>query len=294
MLVSTPSAEVSVDERLLRLLLEDQHPDLAALSIELLDAGWDNYMFRLGDALAVRLPRRSAAAQLLINEQDWLPLVANALPLPAPTPLRRGIPGRGYPWRWSVLPWLPGEPANLSPPAPDEARKLAAFLRALHTEAPENAPVNKVRGVPLGERASAVEGRLARLRQATASITPQVELAWRRGLAAPGVDRALWLHGDLHARNVLVQDGALSGVIDWGDITSGDPATDVACIWMLFEDQAARERALRCYGANDALRTRAMGWATLFGVVLLDTGLADHPAHATMGEVTLARVAADV
>lgn len=294
MSAGTPPPEAYVDERVLRALLNDQHPDLADLSIEALDAGWDNFMFRVGDRLVARLPRREVAAQLVVNEQQWLPIVARDLPLPVPIPLRRGLPGRGYPWRWSVLPWLFGTTADRSPPDASEAVRMAAFLKALHTPASDNAPINTVRGVPLSNRAESVELRLTRLREKTSSITPQVEAAWLRGLAAESADRPAWLHGDLHPRNVLVSQGKLSGVIDWGDITSGDVATDLACLWMLFGDQSARERALRSYGASEVERVRAMGWAVLFGTVLLDSGLVDSEQNASIGESTLARVGADV
>jgi aminoglycoside phosphotransferase (APT) family kinase protein len=292
--VGTPPPDTHVDERVLRSLLHDQHPDLADLSIKDLDHGWDNFMFRVGDRLVARLPRRKAAVQLLINEQEWLPIVARDLPLPAPLPLRSGVPGRGYPWCWSILPWLDGAPAHLSPPDASEAVTIASFLRALHTPAPDNAPLNAVRGVPLSDRAETVEVRLERLRETTSTITPQVKAAWYRALAAESADRISWLHGDLHPRNVLVRDGKLSGVIDWGDITSGDVATDLACVWMLFDDQRARNEALGLYGTSEAERARAMGWAVLFGAVLLDTGLVDNTQNASIGEVTLARVAVDV
>jgi aminoglycoside phosphotransferase (APT) family kinase protein len=293
MSIGTPAQEAHVDAHVVRSLLSDQHPDLADLSIRTLDTGWDNFMFRVGDRLVARLPRRDVAAQLLVNEQEWLPVVARDLPLPAPIPLRHGAPGRGYPWRWSILPWLEGTPANLAPPDASEAVILATFLKALHRPAPDNAPVNSVRGVPLSSRAPSIEPRLARLREKTSCITQQVEAAWRHGLAAESANCTAWLHGDLHPRNVLVRDGKLSGVIDWGDITSGDRATDLACIWMLFADPSAREAALTCYGASELERVRAMGWAVLFGAVLLDTGLVDNKHHASIGDVTLARVTAD-
>jgi aminoglycoside phosphotransferase (APT) family kinase protein len=98
------------------------------------------------------------------------------------------------------------------------------------------------------------------------------------------------LHGDLHPRNILVEDGIVSGVIDWGDITSGDPATDLASIWMLFGDLRAHEEALRAYGkVSEATIKRARGWAILFGVMLLDTGLTDNLRNAAIGERTLRR-----
>lgn len=103
----------------------------------------------------------------------------------------------------------------------------------------------------------------------------------------------MWLHGDLHARNVLVKDGAISGVIDWGDMTAGDVATDLASIWMLLGDAGARAKARAAYGADEATWARAKGWAVLFAAILLDTGLTDTPRHAVMGERAFQRLAED-
>jgi aminoglycoside phosphotransferase (APT) family kinase protein len=110
--IGTPISELEIDVPLVYSLLEEQHPDLKHLPIHLIDAGWDNAMFRLGEQLSVRLPRRKAAATLIENEQTWLPFLAEQLPIRVPTPYRLGKPARGYPWRWSVLPWLAGIPAD--------------------------------------------------------------------------------------------------------------------------------------------------------------------------------------
>jgi aminoglycoside phosphotransferase (APT) family kinase protein len=289
----TPQAEISIDADRIRRLLVEQHPDLAGLEIRPFESGWDNAMFRLGDDLVLRFPRREAAAQLVRNEQRCLARLAERLPIPVPTALRIGRPAQGYPWSWSVLPWIPGRPADEAPPGSDQAIPFASFLRALHQPAPDDAPENAVRGVPLAARAEPVEERLVRLRRETNWIGPAVEEAWRSALAARVSQRACWLHGDLHARNTLVENGALSGIIDWGDVTSGDVATDLAGIWALFDEAAARRRALDDYGADDATRRRARGWAVLFGVVLLDSGRVDNPRHAAMGERTLRRIAED-
>lgn len=293
----TPVAEYPIDEALVHALLSEQHPDLAPLSIHALDAGWDNAMFRLGEAFCVRLPRRQVAAQLMLHEQTWLPLLAPRLPLALPAPLRLGVPGQGYPWPWSVVPWLAGVTADLQAPHPTEARALAAFLAALHTAAPAQAPCNAVRGVPLQWRAAALAERLARLRAWTNAITREIEHVWTTALSAPVATEACWLHGDLHARNVLVQHGRLSGIIDWGDITAGDVATDLASIWMLFDAARARQEAMACYrhlrDVDEATIRRARGWAVLFGVVLLDTGRLDHPRHAAMGTAILQRLTED-
>lgn len=292
--VGTPESEVEIDAALVYGLLEQQHPDLRHLPIYPVDAGWDNALFRLGDQWCVRLPRRQIAAGLIENEQTWLPQLAPHLPIPIPVPYRMGKPTPNYPWCWSVLPWLTGVTADQTEPHANQAPRLAAFLRSLHTPTPTNAPINPFRGVPLYERTASVEERLQRLEPKTALITPQVWDIWKQALAAPIDVSATWLHSDLHARNVLVEDGAITGIIDWGDITSGDIATDLAAIWMLFSAQAARREAIAAYGKiSEATLQRAKGWAIFFGAVLLDTGLVDHPRHAAMGARTLSHIAED-
>ncbi len=287
----TPESEVDLHETLVRALLQDQHPDLAGEPITFLDRGWDNTLYRLGDTHILRFPRRQVAADLIVNEQHWLPVLAAQLPIAIPAPARIGAPGLGFPWAWSIVPWFDGDTADLSPPNMEEALVWADFLLALHQEAPEEAPLNDVRGVPLAHRADSFWDRIDRLRPKTDLLNDQVMSLWDDALAAPCATRAQWLHGDLHARNIVVQDGKITGVIDWGDITSGDVATDLASFWMLFGDKNARDRAVRHYAPSDDEIARAKGWALLFGVILLDTGLIDFPAHVPMGERTLRNLA---
>jgi aminoglycoside phosphotransferase (APT) family kinase protein len=292
--IGTPPAEVTIDTHLVQALLTAQHPDLADLPLQLVDAGWDNTMFRLGDHLAVRLPRRQLAAQLIENEQTWLPLIADRLTLPVPNPYRIGKPALGYPWCWSVLPWLPGITADQAEPLANQAQPLALFLRSLHVPAPPNTPLNNFRGVPLADRATAVAERIQRLTATTNLISPVIQSIWQQALQARIDTAPTWLHGDLHPRNVLVEQGAISGIIDWGDLTAGDIATDLAAIWMLLADRSARQQAIDIYGhVSESTRSRALGWAILFGIVLLDTGLIDNPRNAAIGQQILQRVAED-
>lgn len=242
-------------------------------------------MFRLGDQLAVRLPRRAAIASLITHEQTWLPQIAGRLTLPVPVPLRTGHPAKGYPWHWSILPWLPGVCADASDLDSTEGSRFALFLQSLHTAAPPDAPRNPLRGVPLTQRAAVLEPRIQRLLASTTVITPRVLHLWQDALAAPIDVSPTWLHGDLHLRNILVEDRKISGIIDWGDVTSGDCATDLAAIWMLFAEPAVRQQALIAYGQpSQATLRRAQGWAVLFGVFLLDTGRVDNPRNAVLGE----------
>jgi aminoglycoside phosphotransferase (APT) family kinase protein len=288
-----PAAEVTVDESLVRRLLATQHPDLAGRSLVLFANGWDNVMYRLGADLVVRLPRRQVAAVLIEHEQRWLPILAPRLPLPIPAPVRIGRPGEGYPWSWSVIPWLPGRIAaqtGVAVPA-TEARRLGAFVAALHQPAPADAPVNPVRGGPLAERAFAVTERLSRL--ASVVDAEAVARTWERGVAAvPWTGPPLWLHGDVHTANVLVDSGAISAVIDFGDITAGDPATDLAIAWMLF-DRTDRDGFRWACGTSDGdTWDRARGWAVHLGLAYLAHS-ADNPLMAAIGERVISAVLRD-
>ena len=293
---AAPAAEVTIDAPLVRALLEEQHSDLARLPFGPTDAnsGWDNVMVRLGETLCVRLPRRAAAAKLIEHEQAFLPVIAELLPLPVPLPVRTGVPGCGYPWRWSIVPWLPGAPADRAPPDDNAAGQWGRFLHALHVPAPATVPENPWRGGPLASRAVVLGERLQWVAAQTPHVTVEIQRGWEEALVATLDTERTWIHGDLHALNVLVEDGTLSGVIDWGDITAGDAATDLASIWMLFPGQTARRLAFAAYGSvSEPTYRRAKGWAMAFAVTLLDARLADNARLAEIGRQTLRRVAED-
>lgn len=284
-MLGTPPAEFEIDTLLVSRLLAAQHPDLQHLSLQFIDAGWDNAMFRLGDCLAVRLPRRAIAARLLESEQLWLPHLANRLPIPIPTPYKIGIPSLIYPWHWSVIPWLPGQTADRANLNEEQAQGFAQFLKALHVPAPDNAPVNPYRGVPLLQRAQMLFDRMQRLETHIHSIAPRIRSLWHEAVNAPIDVQPTWLHGDLHPRNIIVENGSITGIIDWGDLTAGDRATDLAALCYLFPDPPLQKQAIAAYGpVSESTLIRAKGWAILFGIVLLDSGLVDHPQHAAIGQ----------
>ena len=194
----TPPAEIPIDENLVSALIQAQYPEFAKLNVSPIDTGWDNAIFRLGREFAVRLPRRGVAADLIRHEQTWLPALANRIPIPIPSPLCVGVPGCGYPWFWSIVRWIEGEPADEAPPEPDQAARLAGFLRALHVKAPEEAPLNPWRGVPLRNRAASVEERFRRLASRNVPISSAIASIWRSALRAREDAFATWIHGDLH------------------------------------------------------------------------------------------------
>jgi len=292
---------VDVSADLVRRLLAGQHPDLADLPVEFLANGWDNVMFRVGAELVARLPRRTLGAQILVHEQRWLPLLAPRLPLPIPYPERIGHPAHGYPWPWSIVPYLPGEPAATADKLdlPLAAAAIAGFLGAMHVPAPADAPPNPFRGVPLAERAENFG------KNDLNTLAGQVDRAavlgvWEDALAAPVfAGPPVWLHGDMHPANILVRDGLVSGIIDFGDITAGDPAADLSVAWMLlpadrggaFREAYQAHQAAGSVPADGELWRRARGWALNLALAFLAHS-ADNPLIRGIGDRTLRAVLA--
>lgn len=281
-----PPATVEVSAAVVRALIRDQRPDLAGRPLVRVANGWDNATFRLGGDLAVRLPRRDEAVPLILHEQRYLPGVARRSPVPVPVPVHAGRPTSDFPWPWSIVRWVPGVPAVDAGPenrAP-AADGLAAFLTALHVPADAEVPVNPVRGVPLPDRNAVVLERLGdRERYPQAA---ELRAVWEQALAAPAWDGpAMMLHGDLHPANILLAaDGALAGVIDFGDVGAGDPAVDLAVGWLMF-DAGMRQRFIAAFGpaADQDTWARARGWALVLSTAMLSNS-DDNPRMFSVGE----------
>lgn len=281
-----PAADVEITVELAGRLVRSQHPDLAQ-PIAWFARGWDNEVLALGDELLIRMPRRASAAVLLEHELAWLPTIAHRLPLPVPVPLRRGVAGEGYPYPWSVVPRLSGEPYGETLLDEQAARTLGSFARALHVPAPAEAPCNPLRGVALVERAGRFEQGLAALGDRIDGR--RVRTVFERCVAAPLWDAPrVWLHGDLHPFNVLVDDRHPSAVIDFGDLTAGDPSTDLMIAWMGC-DIGAREVFLDETGADLATIERGRGWAIALGCTF---AASDDPLLVALGLRAIAEAAA--
>lgn len=252
----------------------------------------------LGEELAVRLPRTERAPALLETEQTWLPMLAERLPLPTPTPVRIGKPSRLFEHTWTIARWVEGEPADRAPITRIEAAEiLAAFLRALHRPAPAEAPVNTSRGIPLAGVNQVDEWFEGIADYADADAARDV---WQKAVTAPAWQGApLWLHADLHPANVVVRDGMLAGVIDFGDMCSGDPATDLSAAWILLPAGAASRFFDAYEQADEPTITRARGWAVLRALNLIGIGAngrlglpGGKPTWEPAGYATLERVLA--
>jgi aminoglycoside phosphotransferase (APT) family kinase protein len=268
--------EVPIDADLVRRLLRAQFPDWADLPIVPAQFfGTDNAMYRLGEDKAARLPRFPRWAPQVEREQRWLPRLAPHLPLAVPVPLALGRPAEGYPFHWSVYPWLPGENPTLDriADAAQAARDLAGFIVALQridtSGGPPPESSNAFRGVPLGDsRPSVAEDTAVRARIAALKGVADVDAliaVWEAALAAaPAWDgRPVWIHGDLTRGNLLAIDGRLRAVIDFGCLGVGDPACDLAVAWTFLTgpSRAVFRAALAVDGATWA-RGRGWGMAT--------------------------------
>jgi len=266
-----PESEFETTAELVAQLVREQHPRMSG-DVELVGRGWDCDLYRLGADRAVRLPRRSGGVTSLLNEQRWLPTVAAELPIPIPVPLAVGRAGAGYPWGWSIIPWFEGIPADMVSAASRDfaAARLGEVVAALHSPAPADAPTSSYRGVPLGDRDSIVRRALSRLAEAEPALR-----IWDAAVGAPPNPVSSWTHGDLHPGNVLLhgdgQDGRLAAVIDFGDMSGGDPAVDLAAAWLFFSPEG-RNRFRAAAGRrryDPHAWTRARGWAVDISIGLM-------------------------
>lgn len=259
MSLGPPPQRISVDADQVRRLVAGQFPRWADLPVRpVANGGWDNRTFHLGDAMTVRLPSAAEYALAVEKEQRWLPVLAPRLPLPIPVPLAEGRPGAEYPFAWSIYPWLDGEPARRERIADPVgfAADLAGFLAALQsidsTGAPRPGKHNWFRGGTLRTFDDLVQRSLDG-HDLDADI-------WRTALDAPwdGVER--WFHGDVAESNLLLADGELTAVIDFGTCGVGDPACDLAIAWTLLTGDGRRAFRERL-SVDDATWARGRGWA---------------------------------
>ena len=287
--------EIATDVYLVRRLLADQFPEWAELPVEpVVSYGTDHDIYRLGDELAVRLPRIGWATAQAAKEAEWLPKLGPHLPLDVPVQLAHGRPAEGYPYEWSVYKWLPGENANGTIDDLDRAAvDLAAFVRALRgvdTTGAHPRPTGR-RGAPLAELDEQV-------RESVADLGDRIDAgaalrSWEESLNASAWEgEEVWVHGDLLPGNLLVVDGRLSAVIDFGALNVGDPACDFQPAWNVFEGDS-RTRYRTELQVDHASWLRGRGWALYQAVAALPYYWDTNPGMIRQASHALAEVLAD-
>ena len=285
--------EVSTDAALVARLLSAQFPQWADLPIEqVLSAGTDNALYRLGDDLVVRMPRIDWAIGDAEKEFRWLTRLAPFLPLAIPVPLAKGMPGEGYPYPWSVYRWLEGENATiecLGDPR-QAAVDLAQFIAALQGIDTTGGPPSS-RGEPLVHRDTETREAIAVLKSAI--DTDAVTAVWDAAITAPAWHGSpVWLHGDLQSGNLLAVQGRLNAVIDFGCLGVGDPACDVMAAW-LYLSAATRDVFRAVLQVDDATWARGRGWALSVGLIALPYYQTSNPVLAGIARNAINETLAD-
>ncbi len=241
--VMNKQCNLMIDSQLVSCLVATQFPQFRDLPVQPVElSGWDNRTFRLGKHMLVRMPSSERYAIQVEKEQKWLPRLASLLPLPIPLPVAMGEAGEGYPWRWSIYRWIEGETATSAHIADlgDFATNLAQFLIALQSIDPTDGPLpglhNFYRGGPLTIYDTET-------RQAISALSNKIDIStatkiWEEALTTTWQASPIWIHGDISTGNLLVQEGKLSAVIDFGGLGIGDPACDLAITWTLFQGRS--------------------------------------------------------
>lgn len=292
--------EVDTDVGLVRRLLATQFPAWAGLPVTpLASSGTDNAMYRLGETLVARLPRVERASGQVAKEHAWLPRLAPRLPLAIPEPLAKGAPGEGYPWAWSVYGWIEGVAATSEPFADPvaAARSLASFLTALWA-------IDASTGPPPGRhnfyRGQAITVRDQVTRAAIATMAGEIDAdlaleAWDGAMAAPPwTGPPVWVHGDVMPGNLIVAEGRLSAVIDFGGLGVGDPACDLMGAWSVFGDREARRAFRDAVAVDDATWARGRAWALHQGLMAAPYYRDTKPDFAAAAKRTIGAVLADI
>jgi aminoglycoside phosphotransferase (APT) family kinase protein len=268
-----PITKADITVALVSQLVAAQFPQWAHLPIRPVEVdGWDNTTFRLGEDMSVRLPSAERYILQVEKEHRWLPRLAPLLPLPIPVPLVMGAPGAGYPWPWSIYRWLEGEPATIERIADlrQFAITLAHFLTALQridpTGGPPPGPHNFYRGGPLTVYGAETRNTIAALDGMI--DTDAATEVWEAALTAHWHGLPVWVHGDVAAGNLLVKEGRLHAVIDFGSSGVGDPACDLVIAWTLLSGES-REAFRATLPTDGATWARGRGWALWKALITL-------------------------
>lgn len=288
-------ADITVE--LVSRLVRTQFPEWAELPVRPVDVdGWDNATFRLGETMSVRLPSAEHYAESVEKEQRWLPILACELPLPIPQPIALGAPGCRYPWPWSVNRWIDGAPVTAEAIAdlPQFAADLADFLSALYRIDPTGGPLpgthNFFRGGPLTVYDVETREELDALRgHIDTALAAEV---WQAALDASWEGRPVWLHGDAQPGNLLLKNGKLSAVLDFGGCGVGDPACDTTIAWTFLAGDSSRVFKERL-PVDSATWVRGRGWAIWKAMKILLRALDNDPQDAAFTMDVIEKILAD-
>ena len=289
---------IVISTQQVRALIAGQFPQWAALDVRPVElSGWDNRSFRLGEDMLVRLPSAGRYVAQVEKEHRWLPVLASFLPLPIPEPLALGKPGEDYPFCWSVYGWLEGEPlarhlGHID--LPTIAVDVAAFLKTLHGIDASDGPLAGEHNFHRGGSLAVYDGEA---RAAAAHLDDEIDRAlameiWQLALSSRWQRPGVWVHGDIAEGNLLVKDGRLSAVIDFGSSGVGDPSSDLVLAWNVL-DTESRAVFRRALDLDDATWQRGRGWALWKALITLEAQRGRNEQMAEWSRRTIREVFAD-
>jgi aminoglycoside phosphotransferase (APT) family kinase protein len=286
--------EVDIDAALVGRLVAAQFPQLTDLPISAIQStGTVNAIYRLGDHLYARLPRVQSWAQDLDKEWRWLPELAPQLSLRVPEPVGRGHPTSSYPFSWAIYRWIDGQPYadELVADEHQAAKDLAQFVVELRRIDPGGGAPRGGRR-PLRELDAVTRAAISSARGVIDSDAAAA--AWERALQAPAWNGTpVWIHGDLLRPNVLVLDGRLCAVIDFGGAGVGDPAADVIAAWSVF-GHTGRGVFRGALDVDDATWNRARGYALHQAALIIPYYGETNPGFVAPAKRTVEEILADV
>ncbi|MBO9656463.1 MAG: aminoglycoside phosphotransferase family protein [Agrobacterium tumefaciens] len=289
---------IVVTTQQVRALIASQFPQWAAFNIRPVElSGWDNRSFRLGDDMLIRMPSAARYVAQVEKEHRWLPVLAPLLQVPIPVPLALGQPGEDYPYPWSVYRWLEGEPlarhldsTDLSAIAVD----VATFLKALHGIDASDGPLAGAHNFHRGGSLAVYDGET---RASAARLADEVDQAlameiWELALSSRWQGQGIWVHGDIAEGNLLVKNGRLAAVIDFGSSGIGDPSSDLILAWNVLKAQG-RDVFRRALDLDEATWQRGRGWALWKALIVLDAERGHNEKMAEWSRRTIREVFAD-
>lgn len=262
-------------------LIASQFPEWMHLPVSpVKHGGHDNRTFHLGDQMLVRMPSGEEYAPKVVKEQFWLPRLAPQLPLPIPEPLAMGEPGEGYPWKWSIYRWMEGEPASIAriENLEEFAEDLAKFLIAFQSIDTAGGPVpydDTSRGGPISIYDEETRQSIEILRNKI--DTKAATKVWETALETTWSNPPVWVHGDVALGNLLVKNGRLSSVIDFGGLVAGDPACDLVINWTFFKGKS-REVFRERLKFDEGTWARGRAWA-LWKALIVASGDCENPGN---------------